>query len=53
VILPDTAFKYLYDEYGGIDCPRESIEVEAEEDSDEEGKDKKREFIIEIFYKKL
>lgn len=34
VILPDKAWKYLFDIYGGADIPRYSIEAERDEDED-------------------
>ncbi len=35
VILPDKAWEYLYEIYGGVDIPRFSIEADKEEESDE------------------
>ena len=43
VILPDDAWQYLFDLYGGNDIPRISIEIEK--DSEMGG----TEYIIEIF----
>jgi hypothetical protein len=48
VILPDDAWRYLYDIYDGIDIPRLSIKIEADD-----GNTEKDEFMIEIFLKKL
>jgi hypothetical protein len=52
VILPSNAWKYLYEIYEGNELPRYSIELATENDGDDQQPTKK-EFMIEIFYKKL
>ena len=37
VILPDSAWKYLFDIYGGKDCTRYSILLQDSSDGEEEG----------------
>lgn len=55
VLLPHSAWLFLFDVYEGINMPRYSIELAV--DADEEGVDgansKKREFMIEIYLKKV
>jgi hypothetical protein len=36
VILPDEAWKYLFEIYGGVDLPRYSIELASDEDIDDQ-----------------
>jgi len=46
VLLPDEAWKYLHEIYGGVDIPRYSIEIPTDDED-------RKEFMIEVFYKKL
>ena len=46
IILNEEAWHYLYERYGGNDCPRYSIEVKTEEETE-------KQYMIEVFYKKL
>lgn len=49
VILPNEAWKFLFNIYGGNDLPRYSIELASEDNSETS----KKQYMIEIFYKKL
>lgn len=51
VILPDAAWHYLYEIYDGVDMPRYSIELAV--DADDDSSETKKEFMIEVFHKKL
>jgi hypothetical protein len=51
LLLTDEAWEYLFKIYGGNDITRYSIEVSS--DPTEEGGKTEKEFIIEVFYKKL
>ena len=48
LLLPDLAWKYLHDVYGGTDIPRYSIEAASEDDNNDGNSDKQ--FIVEVFY---
>jgi hypothetical protein len=50
--LPDPAWQFLYEIYGGLDIKRFSIEIPVD-DGGGEGSPVKKEYMIEIFYKKL
>jgi len=55
VVVPDDAWNFLFDIYEGNHVPRYSIELTTEEDEGEE-EDKpprKKQYMIEIFLKKL
>lgn len=47
VLLPDAAWKLLFEIYGGLDIPRYSIEVATDSDSED------KQFIVEVFYQRL
>lgn len=50
VLLPHPAWLFLFDIYEGINMPRHSIELAVDTD---ESQPKKREFMIEIYLKKV
>jgi hypothetical protein len=58
ILVTDDAWDYLYKLYGGTDIPRYSIEVsnvepEASENIEASGTPGDKEYIVEVFYKKL
>jgi hypothetical protein len=58
ILVTDEAWNYLFKLYGGTDIPRYSIEVsnvepEASENIEASGTPGEKEYIVEVFYKKL
>jgi hypothetical protein len=56
ILVSDEAWDYLFKIYGGTDLPRYSIEVpsgDPEEMGDGTNPSKEKEYIVEVFYKKL
>ena len=45
-------WEYLYEEYGGTDIPRYSIQIEKVEET-EEGEETRTEYMVELYQKKI